>query len=99
MSSLSIRLPAVNGVAHTFFLTNCQDAIAQVVDVVIRPDLFRGIADDVLHLLDEHGKDAAHGLAVGFFHHKLLFDRLANAAQHLFVHITGIGKDHAVVAL
>src|SRR5665648_22458 len=55
-----------------------------------------GIADHVLHLLDENGEHAAQRLGIGIVDGKLLFQRLADAAQHRLRHVAAIGKDDAL---
>ena len=58
--------------------------------------LLGGVADDVLHLLDEHGEHAAQRLGIGVVDGQLLLERLADPAQHGLRHITAIGEDDAL---
>ena len=50
------------------------------------------IADDVLHLLDEHGEHAAQGFGVRLLDHHLLLERLADAAQDALVHVAAVAE-------
>ena len=54
--------------------------------------LLGGVADDVLHLLDEHGEHAAQRLGVGVVDGEFLLERLGDPAQHGLRHIAAKAK-------
>jgi hypothetical protein len=59
--------------------------------------LLGGVADDVLHLLDEHGEHAAERLGVGVVDGQLLLKGLADAAQNRLGDVAAIGENDTLL--